>query len=74
MSYPRKTDVAKHLSRKLKLIPKVRPEIISMEEVPSRSRSSDFLTESATAKPGIIPDDLTIAVRSAQNEDKRVGQ
>ena len=66
MTFPRKTDVARHLARK----PKRTSHLLPGTGRPIASSGS--LAESATAKPALPVDDLSAAVRSAQNDDKLV--
>lgn len=67
MTFPRRTDVARHLRRRYKPISKLRVETSSLDNVPMTDLqllatrpigSSAFLTESATPKPALTPEDV----------------
>ena len=66
MTFPRKTDVARHLARKPK-------RTLHLRLGTGRAfTSTGSPAESAVARPSLVIDDLSVAVRSAQNDDKLV--
>ena len=79
MKFPVRTEVARHLRRRPKHVPKLQAQTVPVDEVPTCEvqvltddiSTSLFLTESATARPELAPE-VAIAILDLPNESKLV--
>lgn len=67
MTFPRRTDVSRHVRRRSKPVSKLPVETSPLDDVPMTDLqllaarpvgTSAFLTESATPKPALTPEDV----------------